>query len=159
MFPLFLSIKISMKIFAIALCLVSCVAYAQHPVLPNAKEPWTADQLLAPDKLAAALNDTKVAPPIIISVSPGPVIPGSIDIGPTSEKSNVEKLKKQLKSIPTDSDVVIYCGCCPFDRCPNIRPAFNLLNEMGFRNHKLLNLPNNVKIDWINKGYPVVKLK
>lgn len=148
-----------MKTLVITFCFVSCIAYAQHPILPAAKEPWTVDQLLDPAKLAATLEDPKATPPIIISVSPGPVIPGSIDIGPASEKANLEKLKKQLKSIPTDSDLVIYCGCCPFERCPNIRPAFNVLNEMGFKHHKLLNLPTNVKTDWINKGYPVVKLK
>jgi len=148
-----------MKFFVMIFCLMGSAAYAQHPVLSGSKEPWTPDQLLAPDKLAATLNDEKAKQPIIISVAPAPVIPGSIDIGPAGDKSNLEKLKTQLKSISTDSEVVIYCGCCPFDRCPNVRPAFKLLNEMGFRNHKLLNLPNNVKIDWINKGYPIVKLK
>lgn len=146
-----------MKSLVIVLCLMSSIAFAQHPVSSGGKEPWTADQLLAPAKLAAMLNDAKVTPPVIISVSPSPVIPGSIDVGPANDKANLEKLKTHLKSIPTNSEVVLYCGCCPFERCPNVRPAFSLLNEMGFKNHKLLDLPNNVKIDWINKGYPVVK--
>lgn len=126
---------------------------------PSKKEPWKPDQLMAPAHLAEIIKDTKLTPPVIISVSPAPVIPGSIDIGPTNDKANMEKLKEQLKSIPRDADLVIYCGCCPFDKCPNVRPAFNLLNELGYTNHKLLDIPNNIKIDWINKGYPVVKLK
>jgi len=52
---------------------------------------------------------------------------------------------------------VIYCGCCPFEHCPNVRPAFQLLNEMKFTNQKLLNLSTNLKTDWIDKGYPVAK--
>jgi hypothetical protein len=60
-----------------------------------------------------------------------------------------------LSTLPKDANIVIYCGCCPFVKCPNIRPAFTLLNKMGFKKHKLLNLSHNVKTDWIDKGYPV----
>jgi hypothetical protein len=31
------------------------------------------------------------------------------------------------------------------------------LNDMGFKNHKLLNIPQNIKVDWIDKGYAVKK--
>jgi hypothetical protein len=34
--------------------------------------------------------------------------------------------------------VVIYCGCCPLDKCPNVRPAFTLLKTMGFTNLHVL---------------------
>jgi hypothetical protein len=58
---------------------------------------------------------------------------------------------------PKDADVVIYCGCCPFRDCPNIRPAFRVLQEMKFTRAKLLNIPTTLKADWINKGYPSEK--
>jgi hypothetical protein len=51
--------------------------------------------------------------------------------------------------------VVIYCGCCPFAKCPNVRPAFSTLLGMGFKNPRLLNLSHNLKADWIDKGYPL----
>jgi thiosulfate/3-mercaptopyruvate sulfurtransferase len=54
-----------------------------------------------------------------------------------------------------DKEVIIYCGCCPFRRCPNIRPAFELLKKMKFTNLKLLNLPTGLNEDWIHKGYPL----
>ncbi|HCS20823.1 MAG TPA: hypothetical protein DIW47_09730 [Bacteroidetes bacterium] len=54
-----------------------------------------------------------------------------------------------------DAEIIIYCGCCPFSDCPNIRPAFEVLNELKFTNPKLLNLPKNLKADWIDKGYPM----
>ena len=27
------------------------------------------------------------------------------------------------------------------------------MNELGFKNHKLLNIKNNIKADWIDMGY------
>lgn len=117
-------------------------------------EPWTASQLLAPADLAAIIKDPKRKQPIIICVGPGALIRGSIDMGPAQEKENLDKLKRELGKLPKDADVVIYCGCCPFDHCPNIRPAFRLLNEMKFTNAHLLNLEHNLKTDWIAKGYP-----
>jgi|SRR5450432_2682472 thiosulfate/3-mercaptopyruvate sulfurtransferase len=117
-------------------------------------EPWTASQLLAPADLAAVINNPKAKQPIIICVGPGALIRGSLDMGPAKEKENLEKFKLQLSKLPKDADIVIYCGCCPFEHCPNIRPAFTLLNEMKFTNAHLLNLEHNIKTDWIAKGYP-----
>lgn len=34
------------------------------------------------------------------------------------------------------------------------RPAIQALKDMNFTNYKLLNLPHNIKIDWIDMGYP-----
>ena len=121
------------------------------------KEPWTADQLLAPADLAKTINDPNAKQPVIFSIGPGALIKGSTDIGPAKEKENLEKLKKQLEKLPRDTRIVIYCGCCPFEHCPNVRPAFNLLNEMKFTNHRLLNLEHNIKIDWLDKKYPAIQ--
>ena len=85
----------------------------------------------------------------------GQLLEISIDIGEGKDKQKIEKLKKELSKLPKDTNIVIYCGCCPFKDCPNIRPAFKLLNEMKFTNHKLLNLSHNLKVDWIDKGYPI----
>ena len=51
--------------------------------------------------------------------------------------------------------VVIYCGGCPFSRCPNARPAFELLKELKFTKAKLLNLPTSLNENWVSKGYPM----
>jgi hypothetical protein len=121
------------------------------------KEPWTQSQLLDPVDLAKTLNDAKAAQPFIFCIGPSSVIKGSIYIGPTKDQKNLDTFKTQLDKLPKDANIVIYCGCCPFDRCPNVRPAFELLNKMEFRNQKLLNLSHNVKADWIDKGYPVTE--
>jgi hypothetical protein len=120
-------------------------------------EPWSQKQLLEPADLARTISDPSAKQPVIISIGPGAVIKNSIDIGPAKEKANLDKLKQELKKLPKDASIVIYCGCCPFEHCPNVRPAFTLLNEMKFTNHKLLNLEHNIKIDWISKNYPVMK--
>jgi hypothetical protein len=84
-----------------------------------------------------------------------PIVKGSIDIGPDKVAENLNKLKQKLGKLPKNAQIVVYCGCCPFSRCPNIRPGMALINEMQFTNYKLLNLPQNVKVDWIDKGYPM----
>jgi len=119
------------------------------------KEPWTQEQLLNPEDLAKTINNPQSHQPSVLCVGPAASIKNSIEIGATRDKVNMDRLKQQLKSTPKDETIVLYCGCCPFDRCPNIRPAFELLNQMQFKNHKLLNLPHNLKVDWIDHGYPV----
>ena len=119
--------------------------------------PWTEKQLMAPADLAKIISDSSAKKPHIFCIGPSANIPYSVSIGPAKEKENIEKLKKELSKLPKDADIVIYCGCCPFAPCPNIRPAFNLLSEMKFTNHKLLNLATNFKTDWIDKGFPSKK--
>jgi len=120
---------------------------AQNPV------NWTSDQLLQPSELAAALKDNKEIA-VIFSIGPGAVVPHSKDIGMIKEEENMKKFREELQNLPRDTSVIIYCGCCPYEHCPNVRPAIQLLKDMKFTNYKLLDLPHNIKIDWINKGYP-----
>lgn len=119
------------------------------------KEPWKESQLLNPDDLAMTLRNPAAEKPILFCIGPAGQIAGSVYVGPTREKTNLDKLKSELARLPQNKTVVIYCGCCPFGDCPNIRPAFRLLNEMKFTNPKLLNLPHNLKVDWIDKGFPM----
>jgi hypothetical protein len=48
--------------------------------------------------------------------------------------------------------VVLYCGCCPLQRCPNLKPAFLAVREMGFSTLRVLLLPDDFNTDWIEKG-------
>jgi len=135
---------------AISIFLVSNLLFAQ-----SNKETWSNDQLLDPAILAQKINQKKVGNMLIVSIGPDAVIKGSVEIGPGGETKNINKLKAYLKNVSKDKEIVIYCGCCPFERCPNVRPAFKTLKEMGFKNAKLLNLSNNIKTNWIDKGYPM----
>ena len=76
-------------------------------------------------------------------------------MGGVSEKENLQKLNNALSKLPKSTFLVVYCGCCPFERCPNIRPAVTLLKNLGFKNGRLLNLPTNLKQNWVDKGYPL----
>lgn len=128
-------------------------------LFPKGQEPWTPQQLLEPADLVKNLKDPKQKKPALLCVGPGGGIPGTIELGQAKDKENLDKLKAELQKLPKDAAIVLYCGCCPFDHCPNIRPAFNLMNEMKFTNHKLLNIRQNLKVDWINKGYPIGNTK
>lgn len=118
-------------------------------------EPWNENQLIEPADLAAIIQDKNAAQPVVFSIGPGGELKGSVDIGPAEDPANLDKLKSELEKLDKNTEVVIFCGCCPFRNCPNIRPAFALLNEMQFTNPKLLNLSQNFKTDWIDKGYPM----
>jgi thiosulfate/3-mercaptopyruvate sulfurtransferase len=81
-------------------------------------------------------------------------IPGSQYAGPASKPEGIEDLKKAVAGQAKDRQIVLYCGCCPWDKCPNVRPALAALRGMGFKNVKVVQLPENLQADWIDKGYP-----
>ena len=157
------------KIFLISFIVVSCggstvvsnksaedtTTMVVSDTIKEQTEPWMADQLLDPAELAKTLGDKSATQPYIFSIGPSGDILGSTDIGPLTDTLNLNTFKSALESLDRNTEIVIYCGCCPFENCPNIRPGFELLNNMNFTNHKLLNLPKNLKVDWIDKGYPM----
>lgn len=141
------------KLLSILLVLtfsLSANTKAQNPV------NWTSKQLMEPATLASMLH-TQHGVPVIICVGPDAIIPNSIDAGMASKSENMTRFKGILSKMPKNKSIVIYCGCCPFEHCPNVRPAIETLKQMGFTNYYLLNLPHNIRQDWIDKGYPVTK--
>jgi rhodanese-related sulfurtransferase len=137
----------------------SSISLAQSTIKSNQtldkKDNWTQKDLIEPSALAAILANSKAIQPKIFNIGVVDNIKGAINMGGVSEKENLQKLSSALSKLPKNTFIVVYCGCCPFDRCPNIRPAVNLLKTMGFTNGKLLNLPTNMKQNWIDKGYPI----
>ena len=131
-------------IFLLMVCLS---AGAQNP------ENWTKKDLTEPADLAAAIRLNKNVP-ILFSIGPSAVIPNSIDIGMVKNEKNLAKFQVEIGKLPKSANILIYCGCCPFEHCPDVRPAIALLQKMQFTNYHLLDLPHNIKLDWIAKGYP-----
>ncbi|HYL39465.1 MAG TPA: rhodanese-like domain-containing protein [Bryobacteraceae bacterium] len=123
----------------------------------NTSDPWPKSELLEPASFAQELRAGKK--PIIISVA-FPVlyhanhIVQAIDAGPGSKPEGIEALKKAVANAPKDADIVVYCGCCPMVKCPNIRPAYRTLKELGFTHIRVLSIPTNMHDDWYTKGYP-----
>ena len=143
--------KLILHSLVLATILFSAInSHAQNP------ENWTASQLMEPADLAQTISQKKDVP-VIISIGPGALVPNSIAIGPVNNKEGLEKFILQVKKLPKQTKIVVYCGCCPFEHCPNIRPAMEVLKGMKFTHAYLLNLPHNIKIDWIDKGYPVAQ--
>jgi thiosulfate/3-mercaptopyruvate sulfurtransferase len=123
-------------------------------------DPWRPDQVAHTADLAKQFPTGKL--PAIFMVGPrvlynGNHIKGAVFAGPAGTDPGIALLKEQTAHLPNDAEILIYCGCCPMDRCPNIRPAFAALRDAGFKNVKILEIPTNLKTDWTDKGYPVEK--
>jgi thiosulfate/3-mercaptopyruvate sulfurtransferase len=112
--------------------------------------------LIQPKDLAAQLPGK---PPAIYHVGFNVLyrskhIPGSIYAGPTAKPEGLAALKAAVEKLPRNQEIVVYCGCCPWDHCPNIKPAMEMLKQMGFTKARALSIPVNFKADWIDHGYP-----
>ena len=119
-------------------------------------DPWTADQLMEPQALVNIIRANKSnALPVILNIGSVESIKGAISTGAVSDPDGFAEFKKQLKGIKKDRLIVIYCGCCPLFKCPNVRPAFKELTAEGFTNIKVLNLKKNLQTDWVDKNYPM----
>ena len=156
------ALMLRISLFA-ALVAVFAFASAQGP----AKSAAAADDVppasrIQPDELVAAIKASGAQKPIILYVGPKAFylqahIPGAENIGPVGRPEGMEKLRARAASLPKDSPVVIYCGCCPWDHCPNIRPAFAELRKAGFSNVRVLYLATSLGADWVEKGFPAAK--
>ncbi|MBS1525836.1 MAG: rhodanese-like domain-containing protein [Bacteroidetes bacterium] len=119
--------------------------------------PWTQDQLLAPATLGEQLKANKPHA-LILNIGKVEDIKNAKHIGAANQKENLDKLTKEVSPLPRNTELIIYCGCCPLaTKCPNVRPAFLELKRLGFTNIRVLNLPTNLQTDWISKGYPLAE--
>src|SRR5476651_1641331 len=89
--------------------------------------------LVQPKDLAAHLD----AKPAIFQVGPNVLyrskhIPGAVYAGPGSKPEGLAMLKSAAANLPRTREIAIHCGCCPWDRCPNVKPAMEVLKQMGF---------------------------
>lgn len=126
-------------------------------------EPWTEAQTVKPADLVKELAEAKGSNrPVVVCAGfrflyESAHVPGAVFHGPASKPEGLDDLKKWAQGIPHSSNVVVYCGCCPFEQCPNIRPAFETLRSMGFQHLRVLVLPNNFAKDWVGQGYAAEK--
>ncbi len=137
--------------------------------------------LLAPLAAGAAPGDALTIPAavqmqpaelatLLKSASPPPIfqigfsvlyqqahIPNSQFAGPGNNDDGLQNLKTHVQGLARDKLVVIYCGCCPWDKCPNVAAAYKQMTALGFTKVKVLYLPANFGADWVDKGYPVTR--
>jgi thiosulfate/3-mercaptopyruvate sulfurtransferase len=135
----------------------------QQGIAPGAAELRSeirAGDRIEPQELAAALQ--KPDGPLVLQVGPRTFydqahVAGAAYVGAAGSEAGRAALQERVRALAKDRWIVLYCGCCPWDRCPNIRPAFNELRTLGFTHVQALNLPNNFGADWVAKGYPTEK--
>ena len=119
--------------------------------------------LIQPAELAKLLRKPAKGPkPLVIQIGFRVLyeqahIPGSQYLGPASEESGLNRLRARVKTLSRKTPIIIYCGCCPWNHCPNIKPAYAALRATGFTNVKALWMARNFGADWVEKGYPVVR--
>ena len=116
--------------------------------------------LMQPEALLPLLKSTAADRPLVLQVGSHVLfteahIAGSEYVGPGSQAAGLQALRERVAKLPNDKAIVLYCGCCPWGRCPNMGPAFRLLRELGFTRVKALYLASNLGTDWVDKGYPV----
>jgi hypothetical protein len=122
----------------------------------DASDPWIKSEVLEPSVLAGLMKDGK--PTVLCVAFPNLYklkhISHADFAGPGSKQEGIDLLKKAVANLPKDADLVIYCGCCPMVKCPNIRPAYRTLKEMGFTHVRVLDIPTNMHTDGYSKNYP-----
>src|SRR5207245_2352227 len=128
----------------------------------RSSDPWSSSQALQAADLAGELAQKNGTPPTIVYVGfralfAGGHIPGATFHGSAFTEQGLSDLKKWANEIPRTTSLIIYCGCCPLGKCPNIRPAFIALDKMGFKKLRVLVLPTNFATDWADKSYPIQK--
>jgi thiosulfate/3-mercaptopyruvate sulfurtransferase len=121
-----------------------------------------AADLLQPATLAATLQSDSTVRPLVLQVGFRKLFDEAHIIaaeyaGPGGASVGLTLLRERVAKLPKDSAIVIYCGCCPWDHCPNIGAAFSELRLLGFRNVKALYIAHDFGTDWIENGYPVTK--
>ena len=146
--------KIGVAIAAFLLTPLAALAY-QASTIPTS-------QLLNPDELVKVLQSSTGEKPLIIQVGSHVLytqahIAGAEYIGPATSESGVQQLRKRVEALPRNKFIVIYCGCCPWNHCPNIKPANDALRGLGFTNVKVLYIADNFGANWVEKGYPTAK--
>lgn len=146
--------RTKLKLISLALLTSTALAFQASQIATS--------HLINPEDLVKILQSSKTDKPLLIHVGSHVLytqahIPGSEYIGPASDARALQRLRARVESLPRNKFIIIYCGCCPWSHCPNMKPADDVLHAMGFTNVKSLYIANNFGTDWVDKGYPVAK--
>ena len=131
------------------------------PLLAQNTVPWSDAQTVQPADLNKELANPKTAPVVLFvgfqRLYSAGHIKGAQYHGSGGNSEGLRQIKSWAAGLPRSTNLVIYCGCCPLDHCPNIRPAFTALHDLGFTQLRVLILPTSFEADWANKGLPYDK--
>jgi len=114
-------------------------------------------------KLAHEMVDKSLTAAMPVYVGFHPLFAGDIFRGlrftaPLRNEQGLAELKKWSDCSAADSESVIYCGCCPFEKMSYIRPAFNGAQRDGIQELcECCILPTSFVKDWAEKDFPIQK--
>jgi thiosulfate/3-mercaptopyruvate sulfurtransferase len=117
--------------------------------------------LITSEELVKVLRSTD-SKPLILNVGPQVLyqqahIPQAEYMGDGSSEEGIARLRLRVEPLSRSAAIVVYCGCCPWQHCPNVRPAYAELERMGFTNVRVLKIDNDFGTDWVYKDYPIVR--
>jgi len=136
--------------------------YSLKAQATKSSDPWTVKNIYLPKELAQILTNKKAKKPVILQVGFSFLynqnhIIGSKYMGPAFRAKGIETLKNEVKKYNLNENIVLYCGCCPWVDCPNIRPAFKAVKKLGYKNVHVLYIQTNFVQNWMDKDYPSSK--
>lgn len=144
----------------LAACMLMVASDAALAAAPADSIP--AAQLVQPADWAAKVKDGSAAATLTLHVGFKTMydqahIPGSEYAGPGNTGAGLQVLRDRVAGLKKDAPILIYCGCCPWERCPNMGGAYAALVELGFTGVKAMIIQDNFGSDWVEKGYPVAR--
>jgi thiosulfate/3-mercaptopyruvate sulfurtransferase len=152
-----------MKLISVSTQMLMAAIFVSASILQAAGQATSipASQLVSPEELVKTIQTGKEKP-LMIQVGSHVLyaqahIPGSEYLGPASSEAGLQELRKRVDTLPRKSSIVLYCGCCPWGHCPNVKPAIEALQGMGFTNVKVLYIADNFGANWVDKGYPTAR--
>lgn len=146
----------------LALVLLTLSLYSVVPAVSAADDPKADLPRITTEELVKILKSSSTDKPAIFQVGfrllyAQAHIPGSEYTSAASTDAGLAQLQRRAETLPKNKFIVLYCGCCPWIHCPNVKPAYEKLRALGFTNVKVLYLADNFGTDWVDKGYPVAK--
>ena len=158
--------RLTKNVGLVALALSFTISVVQCPAQftpltgPSSTYSIPQAQLIQPEALVHLMQTKGADKPLLLQVGSHLLfdethIAGSVYAGAGSQPAGLQQLQSVVATLSKKKSIILYCGCCPWNRCPNLAPAFRQLSYLGFTNVKVLNLPNNLGTDWVAKGYPV----
>jgi hypothetical protein len=142
-------------------CLCTVLLLGWPLLAQNTSVPWSDAQTVQPADLNKELANPKTAPVVLFvgfqRLYSAGHIKGALYHGSGGNTEGLAQIKSWAAGLPRSTNLVIYCGCCPLDHCPNLRPAFTALHDLGFTKLRVLMLPTSFEADWANKGLPYDK--
>ncbi|HTZ48902.1 MAG TPA: rhodanese-like domain-containing protein [Verrucomicrobiae bacterium] len=148
-------------VFSFFLCLSLLLLALPLTNAQNPGDPWTSAQTVQPPDFAKELAASKSKLTVLFvgfqRLYSAGHIKGAQYHGSGGRPEGLAEIKKWAEPLPRSTNLVLYCGCCPLDHCPNLRPAFTTLQEMGFTKLRVLILPTSFAVDWAGRGLPYEK--